>query len=378
MNEKGDSGAQYEPEEIKPYRELGDENEKGWDSWGSVVVISSDAKIERRSLYNDPEITRKLFTEPVIEHLKMQDKQPKILVDFGGGDGVMLHNINSQLKAEAGLPSISPVLFDIDAKKLESAHKEYPELNVQEGSVFSLPFGDNSIDVGVSRLAIQYFSGFEPMKIGIVPVFPYILTDERQKKDSALSDKNQYRMLSEIYRVLKPGGVLITMSPGTYSSDYPGRYINEFWNRVTAARTGESVENVRKERSFTSGYDLEHAAVEAGFKDASEHPDGEQIEWIEWEITPQAIFDRFGIDPNDHQTELTRQAILAVFNQIQPEEVPHRKMSDDYIPLPRDYFHEWKGQKAIKFPLQRIAFHKPKPGLNGIENHLVDKSGRTH
>jgi hypothetical protein len=52
----------YEGVSHKEYGELGKEKEKGWDSWGNVLVEKLDGSKEWQSFYANPEITKKLFT----------------------------------------------------------------------------------------------------------------------------------------------------------------------------------------------------------------------------------------------------------------------------------------------------------------------------
>lgn len=346
MSETPDSLGKYEQSgEIKPYSELGKESKKGWDSWGSAIITTPEGTQERTSYYSDPRIIRRLFTALLIDDLKQKEpNQHYDLVDFGGGDGIMLHLINYQLSMEPGVSRVTPTLIDLDEKKLESAKKQFPELEVVTGSLMQLPFEDNSIDMGVSRQVLQYFSGFEN-RWGV-----YLgLTNAR---DNTKSDLNQLNVLKEIHRVMKPGSIFNLVYTGTFIDSPYGRNISEFWNRVTAARTGQTIEEENQEREFVPGTFIKKVAEEIGFEVVS----GEEIDWIEWRFTQQALFDRF--DPKGTMSQERKDAIIRVFNEVEkPKDDQTMPFTATGDKIELDYI-DFNGQKAIKIPLTRLLLRK--------------------
>lgn len=377
MGEKGDSIGKYEQAgEIKPYSELGKQPEKEWDSWGSVLVANPDGSKERRSYYTDPEIIRRMFSEPLIDHLRPKQPEPKrglfgwrqksqpvveisqepqTLVDFGGGDGIMLHNINEQITAEPGFPPINPVLIDLDRKKLESAKQQFPELAVVEGSLTQLPFADNSIDLAVSRQVLQYFSGF-------TNVWAFVAGLAKAEPKSEL---NQEVVLKEIHRVMKPVSLFDLVWTGSTVDSPEARNVSRFWNMLTVARTGQSYDEVENEREFVSGFFLTKLAAEMGFDIVKE----EAIHWVEWRFTPEALFDRF--DPDGKMPEEKKATIRRIFDLVVHPEDPRMGPRRDFHPgddsIELNYI-DHNGQKAIELPITRLLLRKRAPLVYRREN----------
>lgn len=334
---------QYEKER-KPYFELGKDKEKGWDSWGNVLVTNPDGSAERASLYTDPRITRRLFTDSIIQELKERGDVNKTyqLVDLGGGEGQMLHTINYQLRMEPNIPRVKSTLLDLDEEKLKEAREKFPDIQIQQGSVLSAPFEDDSVDFIVSRMAMQYFSGFEDEIL--------MFAGYRSAEESAKSDESQYKLLKEAYRILKPGGQFVLVCPGYSTSTPVTRNTSEFWNRITAARTGQDYEEIAKEREFGSAGAIEMAAADVGFRAAINEGAGS----IEWRITPQAVFDRFNIDPKSPEAE----EVLKIFDLLQPCEDKYQQAQTASADRIEADVIEWEGKKAIRFPILKMVLKK--------------------
>lgn len=328
---------------IKPYSELGKESKKEWGSWGSILVTNLDGSKERASYYTDMRVIRRLFTQPLIEHLKEtgDSHQKYKLADFGGGDGVLLHHINHQLRVEPATPRVSSTLIDTDESKLDIAKQKFPELETVKASIFELPFKDDTFDLGVSRQVMQYFSGYN---------WNWGMFGLKGAEETVKSEQNQHKMLKEIYRVMKPDSLFELVYSGGYIDSPQNRNLSEFWNRITAARTGQNIEEVRNEREFTPGTTAELFAGEIGFDTVKAGEAG----WIEWRITPESIFDRFNISPNDPKAK----EIDKIFDSIVPSENYFTKsFSEDSIPL--DYI-EWSDQKAVRMPITKLILKKSK------------------
>ncbi len=118
-------------------------------------------------LYSDDEFIRDGFTEPIIRHWQKEGrgKGDKLILDMGGGDGILLATILRQL-AVAGFDKVRGIDLDLDPSgrnfKIFNQKKEkgeYPDnLMAVKGDIFAPPFRDGSADVVVSRRVIQYFS----------------------------------------------------------------------------------------------------------------------------------------------------------------------------------------------------------------------------
>jgi len=298
--------------------------EWSFDNWGDCRFQIKDGTAEEGNLYTDARITQRLFTEPMLESLGDRDKSETLnLVDFGGGAGIMLSQINQQLK-EAGFEQINPVLVDRDDKKVRAAQSEYPELHPVVGDTFHLPFPDNSIDAGVSRNVIQYFSP------------PYEESD----------GPNQLNFLKEIHRVMKPDSTFVLVWPGAHGcetrEELNRAIVNDvFWADLTWQRTGDDSEDPHKtdiRRTFTVGEMMAHSAKETGFEVIS----GEEEDWIEFRYTEEAFMSRFG---RDTMSEEQQKAIEERFSPLWVH-----GMDLDSI--------DWHGKQAIRMPISRLVLRK--------------------
>jgi ubiquinone/menaquinone biosynthesis C-methylase UbiE len=323
-----------------PYEQLGNEQEKGWDSWGNVVVHNPDGTTERASFYNSEKVTERLFTNPIIKHLESSQKEcPKTIVDFGGAEGMMLEQIVLQLKDALPGLELRPILIDAEKSKLDTATKKHPETNPTEGCIFHLPLSDDSVDIGVSRMMIQYLP----------------------PASEVAEHETQMTALKEMYRVLKPGSMLELVWPAVYDFDSNPSGANaidliwstQSWHRTDnfekptgdiefPSGTWEIDELGRpkftdpdRARSFTPGTIMKYFAEQCGFK----VQEGGEIDWIEFRFTAKAIFERFGLKDEEKQ-----------------------ELIDHLFESLRDRWgidvSDWKGKKAVRLPISRLVLTK--------------------
>jgi SAM-dependent methyltransferase len=318
------------------YEQLGVEKEKGWDSWGNVIVESSSGEKERDSFYSSEKITQRLFTQTIEQYLVNQNLEvPRVLVDFGGAEGLLLSQVATQLENDIPGLQIKSVLIDADVSKLKDGKEKRPEIQSVAGSVFQIPLLDNSVDIGVSRLMIQYF--------------PPASTKEGV-------ENNQFTALKEMYRVMKPGSVLEVVWASVYDFEANGlgaNILDKLWSHITWHRTFDNKEDPgwgkwkideeglpifegkERTRSLIPGTVLAEYAKKCGFQVL----EGGQVDWIEFRFTAEAVFSRFGV-----KEEEKKELIEEVFRVLKT------RWGLDVI--------EWQGQNALRLPISKLVLTK--------------------
>ena len=324
----------YEGVEHKPYEELGANTEMGWDTWGSALVTNSDNSVVRDRFYSSERITQRLFSQDILNHLKNNhDISPQTIVDFGGADGRLLHQIVEQIRQESPGVELQPIIIDLDQKKLEEAEK-YPELKELVGSVFDIPLGNESVDLAVSRMMMQY------------------LPPESSEK----STKTQVDALKEIYRVMKHGSLTQIVWPAVYdftNNKMGANTLDYIWSLLTYHRTFDESEDPgngkwqlnesgnpifsedERARSFIPGEVLASCAENCGFKVKS----AGEIDWIEFRFTPQAVFERFNL-----KDEERKKLIEDLFVTLKT------RWGIDVI--------DWNNEKALRLPICKLVLEK--------------------
>ena len=111
----------------------------------------------------------------------LNNKQGKIL-DVGCGTGQSTNYLK-----EVGY---QPVGYDFSDRYIEHAKKNYPEIEFRQGAAEKMPFGDNEFSAVVTYNSIEHFDDITGS-------------------------------LSEMNRVLKPGGLLIIQAPNLLSPKLP-------------------------------------------------------------------------------------------------------------------------------------------------------------
>lgn len=363
MNELGQSGqgqeeskiSSYEGEQYLPYAELG--KGEDFDIFGSVVVTNEDGTKEWKSYYGNQAVTKRLFTDPILAQADIQEDSQVVLVDFGGGDGIMLEQVNDQL-SQKGF-NVEPILLDMDEKKLEQAKQNRPNIRPIVGDLAKMPLLENSVDIGISRMAMQYlprpFDRTEPLPKWL-PV-NYAIVRKQFEKDGYI---NQYDVLKEMYRVMKPDHTLVLVWPGAYKyateeEKKRSDNISFFWNRITAAKElsqphGRLMDEdfVSLERWFTAGEEMAQFAQKAGF----DVEDGGEVDWIEYRITAKSVQNRF--DPKGTWSDNIRQYLEEDFETADSKY--QRGEGLDII--------KWHDKNAVRLPVSRLVLRKPKLANN--------------
>ncbi|MDO8686770.1 MAG: class I SAM-dependent methyltransferase [Candidatus Berkelbacteria bacterium] len=350
MGETLDSSKKYEAGQDIRITRKEEGQEWSFDNWGDCRFQAEEGTAEEGNFYTDARITQKLFTEPILEAIEDSDRtQPATIVDFGGGAGIMLSQVNQQLH-EAGIEQTEPILVDGDEKKIEHAKTAHPELQSIVGDVFHLPFDDNSIDAGVSRNLMQYFPPPE----------------EKSEKT------NQFDILREMHRVMKPGSTLVLVWPGAYkyhthNEQSRAAMHDMFWSQVTWDRTGEDNEDPNlsrrgtmnhlaavedsignkqyRVRACTPGEIMADFAQKVGFSIKQ----GEEADWLEFRYTYDAILNRFSDIPDQNkgwlQTTFGNHTIGALKRYFKGIDSP-----DDII--------DYQNHPAIRLPISRLILKK--------------------
>lgn len=242
--EKSEDFTQKRESTVTPYSELGkvEEGEKlSKDKWGVA-----EYKGELVLCYVDPELIRNVFTNRIVENFKARGITPEQavrIVDFGGGDGVLLDTITKQL-VEAGFAKVLGVNIDFTAKHLstmknkfmpESSEKNDKKIYGVQGNLTEMPFKEGSFDAGYSRFVLQYLS--------------------KEKQPEAIGG-----MLS----VLKPGAELIIQWPNAIETEEQASLLDEFDANIDSTITGIPLEDVRGKRHLTSLEEIRKIAEDLG------------------------------------------------------------------------------------------------------------------
>jgi ubiquinone/menaquinone biosynthesis C-methylase UbiE len=134
-----------------------------------------------------PEIEGNIYLEHMHRYLMVRDLVTgKDVLDIASGEGFGSYTLSRFARSVVGV--------DIDKSSVEHALSRYkePKLDFRSGSCSQIPLEDRSVDVVVSFETIEHH-------------------DEHE------------RMMQEVRRVLRPGGVLIISSPEKHEyTDVPG------------------------------------------------------------------------------------------------------------------------------------------------------------
>lgn len=152
-------------------------------------------------LENVGDMALKRRARRIIEELEL--KEGDVVLDAGCGDGFYLH-----LLSELGKFKITGL--DFDKKALESAKKNLKgvrNVNIMQGSVMELPFKANTFN-----------------KVVLTEVAEHLPDD--------------LKGLKEIYRVLKPGGILVLTVP---NHNYP--FLWDPINKILEATSGKHIKS---------------------------------------------------------------------------------------------------------------------------------------
>ncbi len=176
------------------------------------------------SRYDEVAVLQRTCGEHLEERLDLIRIQPRTILDLGAGTGVLTHALARRY------PRARICALDIAPAMLEQARRRQPRWRPWRtrqgfvaGDIEALPFADDSSDLVVSNLALQWCNDFD-------------------------------RCLAEFRRVLRPGGLLLftTCGPDTL------RELRDCWQRVDG---GAHV------NTFLDMHDIGDALLRAGFVD---------------------------------------------------------------------------------------------------------------
>lgn len=202
----------YEKSIKKDYSEFGKDGST-LRHWGTAIDISG----KRFNAYTDEEYIQQEFSEPIsryFENINIEQEEA-FLVDLGGADGFLLNAVLQNVDEKT--PSIKKigVVVDLDptAKerirfKKDQAEGKRKNIDFVVADVTELPFEDNSVDVIISRMTVQY-----------------------------LNQNKQREFFQEISRILKIGGLAIVMTIDDFSRD---EKINKILEEITSIISGNS------------------------------------------------------------------------------------------------------------------------------------------
>ena len=176
---------------MNPIEQVSETWKRHWEESGMRPDLSLRGRVLRHYLASMGGMSSTRYVLSVLKRELGEVKGLEIL-DAGSGTG-----LNSLALSARGA---SITLLDISPRALEIAKVYYDEQKLLakaiEGSIFSLPFADESFDVVWNTGVIEHF---EP--------------------------EDRKRALKDMLRVMKPKGALITLNPYAYAKIY--RYAKE-------------------------------------------------------------------------------------------------------------------------------------------------------
>jgi predicted SAM-dependent methyltransferase len=242
----------YEDKIKKRYSEF---KEVGIGTWNAL-----DFKGKFVNMYTDKEMIRELFTDKIKSSFK--EKKDLVIIDFGGGDGVLLSIIKNQLKDCLNVEACN---IDLNTKSLEVCRKDNPEIQTIKHNLLE-PYKEGCADVILCRFVMQY-----------------------QSKEEQLT------ILKNAYTTLKQGGLFFVLWPS-----HPDK---EFLNNIEAETvhiiTGKDKKLAKLSRYFPSMEEMTKNLEKAGFEILSSNKDE-----IKQYYTVKGWSDRFNIT-KEQEIQLT-------------------------------------------------------------------------
>jgi ubiquinone/menaquinone biosynthesis C-methylase UbiE len=204
--------ATYENQVKKSYSEFGEE-QLDVKHWG---IVSSPLLMKDINLYTNIDFINSLFVQHILISLSQRSSDEKILLaDLGGDDGFLLDKITKGIKQEIPNINLGGFVVDIDSTnkagqkfKRQQQAGEREQLEFVKSDITKLPFADKSIDILISRMAMQY-----------------------------LNPEQQIKFFFEIDRVLKDQGILQIMTVEDVSDNH---IYNEIMKEITSIISGSS------------------------------------------------------------------------------------------------------------------------------------------
>jgi len=208
----------YEERIKKSYSEF---RKSGLGKWAAVYY-----KGIFRNQYSDPKLIYDIFTKNIIGEIK---KGSITIVDFGGGDGVLLNIIKQQLsKKNINTRAIN---LDTNEKSLKLCKNKYPWIESKKHNI-TKKYKTSFADLALSRFVLQY-----------------------------INKKERPNFFKSMYLTLKKGGLLIILWPG---NDYTKEF-NRFTSQITGLISKKSPKEMLKSHWYPSFNEAKKNIKNAGF-----------------------------------------------------------------------------------------------------------------
>jgi len=311
------------------YSEFGKEG-KELKNWG--IAKYKGKPIE---FYSDPTFIKEYFSDPILDHLKEKKIDPSKtleLVDFGGGDGVLISTLLKQLKDE-DYNNIHGLNIDYTLKNLEKMKQSFTgedKINMVQADITELPIKNNSVDIATSRHVIQYFG----------------------KKD-------QIQFLRNIFDSLKSESFFAMKWPGANNPEQ-SQILTDFYAKTFAICTGESSEKVAENKYFTSYQEVEKIVKDIGFKIINSGKCSAELG-----ITAEGFFDRFNL--TDEQKKDIKNIFENFYEQYKDHSDVFEMTKDEndtiYIIQHHNYMHLEKGPKFNFVEIEEKQFNYDDQGF---------------
>lgn len=255
--------ASYESQVKKDYSELGDE---GLDAkhWGTA---KSDFFRDNVNFYTNKDYIRIKFVSGILPWLEKKKEVGQLtFADLGGDNGFLLDEISKMIRGEYPTLDFKGFVVDVDSTgraeqkfKKEQELGERKQLEFVRADVTALPFNDESLDLIISRMAMQY-----------------------------LDSDQQDRFLFEVDRVLKEGGIFQIM---TVEDNSEGQEYNKILAEITSIISGSSSFNrvfpdIEKFWSFEEKLEQSGSSLHLVFR----------TEETEMPLSVEGFADRFKLD----------------------------------------------------------------------------------
>ncbi|MCR4336157.1 MAG: methyltransferase domain-containing protein [archaeon] len=252
--------------------------------------------------YNSPEFIRDTLGTPLVQNLRTTGQSKKIVVDFCGGEGLVTDVLQQFLKSQGINATV--INSDLSERNLGRHRKQNPEGVVVRADSAKAPYAPNSLDAATVRYGIHYFS-----------------------------KKAQSQLMKEIYKAVKPGGVVIVYHPHHQSTFVPHV-------KAMAAAAGMSYAERRTQNYFPTEEEFARMTSKVGFEVSDP-----QVVAEHW-YSPESYADRWGGDNKEKRREIQKK-VKRIFDKAASQ---------------KKYAEEFKRQgKRILKPGHHIMFILRKP-----------------
>jgi 2-polyprenyl-3-methyl-5-hydroxy-6-metoxy-1,4-benzoquinol methylase len=212
------------------------------------------------NMYNDKEMIRELFTNKIKSNFK--EKKDLVIIDFGGGDGILLSTIKNQLKDCLNIEACN---LDLNEKSIQSCKQNNPEIKTIKQNILE-QYKQGCADVILCRFVMQY-----------------------------QSKEEQLLILKNAYNTLKQGGLFFILWPSHKNKEF----INNMEAETVQIITGKDKKLTKLSRYFPPIEEMIKNMEKAGFQILSSNE-----EEIKQYYTVKGWLDRFDLT-KDQEIQLT-------------------------------------------------------------------------